>query len=472
METKEEFIIPIDDAIEDFRHHIDAHDRTILSARYGDGKSFFLSHFMENPDVTERYTFLTIFPVNYQVTENRDIFDLIKRDILLQMLLKGVVETDIEITDAEALALYIQCQPLSFIEGFIPLIADISTSEGASRVAAVIVGIKKVFKTLKQKLDVIKQQSDDSRLDQFFSAVEQNPIVGQDAISSIIQKGIKQYKEKHPNKQVALIVEDMDRIDPAHLFRILNVFSAHIDYCYNLGLQPNETLVGNKFGLDKIIFVLHYQNVQNIYSHFYGSETSFEGYIEKFCSSNYFSYSLQEQRDRFFFQRIAKETGLNSELLNYIIKPSDFKEMTIRKASHAFDNAGRSVVNMSTASNNEGQAIQLHSGMLRLIAILRKLGISDSDIIGRLKHAIETKGITSTGLFMYLAPYLNMAKYGNFRGAMRFTKSTDQTNMFVVDNILNDDRALCSFTTSMNFEDSVEESILESLRKVLKMVAK
>ena len=469
---KEEFIIPIDDAIEDFRHHIEAHDRTILSARYGDGKSFFLSHFMENRDVAERFTFLTIFPVNYQVTENRDIFDLIKRDILLQMLLKGVVETDIEITEAEALALYIQCQPLSFIEGFIPLIADISTSEEASKAAAIAIGIKKVFKSIKQKLDVIKQKSDDSQLDQFFSAVEQNPIVGQDAISSIIQKGIRQYKDKYPNKQVVLIVEDMDRIDPAHLFRILNVFSAHIDFSYRLGMQPNETVAGNKFGLDKVIFVLHYQNVQNIYSHFYGSDTSFEGYIEKFCSSNYFSYSLQEQCDRFYFQRIAQETGLNTELLNYIIKPSDFKDLTIRKASHAFDNAGRSVINVTTALNNDRQTIVLHSGMLRLIAILRKLGMPDSEIVSRLKNAIETKGITDKGLFMYLAPYLNLVKYGNYRGAMRFTKSTEQINTFIVDNILNDGRAVCSFNRILNFEDNVEDSLLESLRRVLKMVAK
>ena len=80
--VKEEFLIPIDDAIEAFCHHLDAHDRTILSARFGDGKSFFLSHFIENVDVAEHYTFLTIFPVNYQVTENRDVVDFIKRSSL------------------------------------------------------------------------------------------------------------------------------------------------------------------------------------------------------------------------------------------------------------------------------------------------------------------------------------------------------------------------------------------------------
>ena len=134
---EDNFYIPIDDAIVAFRNHLDAHDRTILSARFGDGKSFFLSHFMENPDVTERYTFLTIFPVNYQVTENRDIFDFIKRDILLQMLLKGVIETDVKISNEVALALYLQCQPLSFAESFLPLLSELAMNEDAAKAVAV-----------------------------------------------------------------------------------------------------------------------------------------------------------------------------------------------------------------------------------------------------------------------------------------------------------------------------------------------
>lgn len=68
---KEDFLIPIDDSIKAFHHHLNSHDRTILSARFGDGKSFFLNHFMQDEAVKEEYVFLTIFPVNYQVIENR-----------------------------------------------------------------------------------------------------------------------------------------------------------------------------------------------------------------------------------------------------------------------------------------------------------------------------------------------------------------------------------------------------------------
>lgn len=467
-----QFLIPIDDAIEAFRHHLDAHDRTILSARFGDGKSFFLSHFIENEDVAERYTFLTIFPVNYQVTENRDIFDLIKRDILLQMLLKGVIETEVKITNAVALALYLQCQPLSFAESFLPLLSELAMNEDAAKAAAVALAGKKFFKSIKQKLTKLKEQSRDSQLDAFLNAVEKYPVVGRDAISSIIQQCLQQYKEKHPNKRVVLVIEDLDRIDPAHLFRILNIFSAHIDFCYSFGCQPDKTLAGNKFGLDKVVFVMDYRNVQHIYSHFYGEGTNFEGYIEKFSSSNHFTYSLEEQRDKYYLQQIEKETGLRSSLLNNLIKPTDFKNMSMRKVVHAMENTGYSVISIATGHNNEGKTIPLHQGILRLIAVLRKLGIGDIEIISRIMRAIDTKEISSTGFFMYLAPYLNLAAYKNARGDLRFHKSTDMANTFHVDYIQNDGRAHCTYSISMNYDEKAEERLLDMLKKVLQMVAK
>ena len=471
---EEKFLIPIDDAIEAFRQHLDAHDRTILSARFGDGKSFFLSHFVEAEEVTKRYTFLTIFPVNYQVTENRDIFEMIKRDILLQMLLKGVIETEVKITNEVALALFLQCQPISFAESFLPLLSEIAFNEDAAKAAAVALAGKKFFKSIKQKLDKIKEkeQSRDSQLDAFLNAVEKNPVVGQDAISRIIQQCLQQYREKHPNKRVVLVIEDLDRIDPAHLFRILNIFSAHIDFCYRLGCQPDKTLAGNKFGLDKVVFVMDYRNVQRIYSHFYGEGVNFEGYIEKFCSSNHFDYSLEEQSEKYYLQQIEKETGLRSSLLNNLIKSTDFKKKSVRKVVQAIENTGNFVISKATGQNKEGESIPLHQGILKLIAILRKLGIEDADIISRIMRTIDTKRISNTGFFTYLAPYINLVTYNNARGDLRFHKSTDMQNTFHVDDILNDGRAHCTYSTTMNYDEGAEVRLLDKLKKVLKMVAK
>lgn len=77
-------IIPIDSEITTFSDYLDHNCRCILSARFGDGKSFFLKEFKEK--TSDKYIFLTIYPVNYQVAENKDIFEYIKRDMLLQIL--------------------------------------------------------------------------------------------------------------------------------------------------------------------------------------------------------------------------------------------------------------------------------------------------------------------------------------------------------------------------------------------------
>ena len=469
---EEEFIIPMDDEIKSFHQHLNSHDRTILSAKFGDGKSFFLSHFMDAEEVKERYTFLTIFPVNYQVVENRDIFDLIKRDILLQMFIKSVIDTGVEISDGQALALYLQCKPLSFFESFLPLITELAPSGEAKIAISVAQAFKKLVTTFKSRLDDIKSQSQDNQIETFLNEVEQNPIVGQDIISSIIQQGIEKYKQTYPNKRVALIIEDMDRIDPAHLFRILNVFSAHIDYCYHIGIQPDKTLTRNKFGLDKVIFVLDYDNLSNIYHHFYGSKTSFEGYIEKFCSSNHYDYSLKEQCSNYYMQRIGTETGLEDAILKMLVKPVDFNNKPIRSVVNAIERTDDFLFIECKGKNFKGEEVSIHSGILRMIAILRKLGVKDTIIIDRIKDAIIDKDSYHTTLFNYLAPYFSFLTYGNAIGAFKFTNSDEMTILVNVQYIEDNGKAVCNFSHVSRIYNDAESQLLELLQKLLSMVAK
>ncbi len=74
--NREQQIIPMDEAIREFEKHLKSHPRTILSARFGDGKSFFLS--AAEKRLKNRIVFLKIYPVNYQVVENQDVFEYIK----------------------------------------------------------------------------------------------------------------------------------------------------------------------------------------------------------------------------------------------------------------------------------------------------------------------------------------------------------------------------------------------------------
>ena len=80
----EENMIPIEPYLKDFKQYLDANSRCILSAKFGNGKSYFISNFMK--DYSEEYLFIPIYPVNYQVMDNKDIFELIKRDILIRLL--------------------------------------------------------------------------------------------------------------------------------------------------------------------------------------------------------------------------------------------------------------------------------------------------------------------------------------------------------------------------------------------------
>ena len=65
-------IIPIDSEITTFSDYLDRNCRCILSARFGDGKRFFLNEFKKK--TFNKDFFLTIYPVHYHVAENKDIF--------------------------------------------------------------------------------------------------------------------------------------------------------------------------------------------------------------------------------------------------------------------------------------------------------------------------------------------------------------------------------------------------------------
>lgn len=469
---KDDFEIPIDNEIEEFRYHLDTHDRTILSARFGDGKSYFLSKFVNDSQVTEKYTFLTIYPVNYQVVENRDIFELIKRDILLQMALKEILTPNVNLTNAEALTLYLQCKPLSVVESFLPLLSALSqfADEKTAAAAAVLAKGWGFVKGLASKIKDAKESVENKEIDDFLAAMEDNPVVGMDIISKIIKDGINKYKKDNPGKKVVLVIEDMDRIDPRHIFRILNVFSAHIDYCYHLGCQPDSTLDGNKFGLDKVVFVLDYDNLKSIYRHFYGEQANFEGYIEKFCSSTYYKYSLKDVRDNYILQQIVKETDLPVQLVTKLLKPDDLETSSTRHIVDSINNSECFIKKKFKASSNAGVSIVLHQGILRLIAIMRKLGLSNDDIVIRLKAVIVEKNSGSNGILPYIAAYLCMSKHDAPRGGIRYRQSLNEPNWLSVSDFLKDGTAQCFLQTSLTDERDVSASLTKMLHGVLNMV--
>ena len=190
-------IIPIDNRITEFAYHLDSHPRTILSAKFGDGKTFFLSKFIK--EKKKRFVSIVIHPVNYQVMDNKDIFDLIKRDILFQILKEKIIENDYVLTDSQMVALFIQNNGLSVAEMFLPYLSTLGSDEIVTN--AVVGGITtmQLFKKLKDKYKEFKKKGTiDGKITSFVDEVENCLIYENDIISRIISANITTYRKKHP----------------------------------------------------------------------------------------------------------------------------------------------------------------------------------------------------------------------------------------------------------------------------------
>ena len=471
MEEENNFIIPIDDAIKRFHEHLNAHDRTILSAKFGDGKTFFLQKFMEDKKVKEDYKFLTLYPVNYQVAENRDVFELIKYDLLIQLFVQKVMTPEFKLSKAQALAWCLQLHAPSIAEGFLPIISDLCLDENSVKLISAILTGKTLFGKVKQKVADIQEPIRDRQIELFFKEMSKNPISGQDVITGIIQQGIADYKKANPNKEIVLVIEDMDRIDPAHLFRILNVFSAQIDHNYRFGSDPNLPYIGNKFGLDKVVFVMNYDCTKSIFRHFYGPKADYEGYINKFCSSNYFSYSFDQQKEEYYYKRIIENTKIDPSTIKLFIRPEDLSQHTVREVVNAIEGLNDFVLVGLTDETYYGKKIFLHDGVLRVIAILRKLGMSNDDIKNRLMECMGNKEFYQV-VFSYIAGFLVYIKWGNYKGLVHYRNPRGSEPCAVqIRSVENNGKVDCSFYTERINEKKYAEEFSQILDKLLNMVA-
>ena len=119
------------------------------------------------------------------------------------------------------------------------------------------------------------------------------------AITRFIKDATKRIK-KEGNKKLVLVIDDFDRIDPEHIFRLLNIFSAHLeDHDDDLMSERDinseeEKKLADRYGFDRVIFVCDIDNIQSIFHHKYGLETDFNGYIDKFYSKAVFEFSNQD----------------------------------------------------------------------------------------------------------------------------------------------------------------------------------
>lgn len=252
--------IDLSEKIDEFKDHINHNKRTILSAKFGDGKTYFLREFIQQN--SEEFYFVTLHPINYSVGKNEDVFEYIKRDILCYLSKESYFkEVNWEKVKKKLLDYDTLLEECEFLSDAIP-----------------------PAKALLVPFRLFKKVDDTYAIDKFFDHFKsiKGGIFEQDEFTIAIQETIACIKEH--GKKCVLIIEDMDRLDPIHLFRILNVLGAHID----------EERNSNKFGFDNIVLVLDYEATKSIFHYFYGEGANYEGYMDKFIDGIYFPYSIKE----------------------------------------------------------------------------------------------------------------------------------------------------------------------------------
>lgn len=290
--------VNISGKLNDFAQYLETTDRIILSAKFGDGKTYLLNELRKDEAMQNKYEFFTIYPVNYSVAKNEDVFEYIKRDIIVQLHERKLLENiDLNALFASVLISDDFTSVVSFLLSFV------SMGEFYNKVYH-------KFLEIKNKYDE-KKHTADKYLSKFANTA--GCIYEEDGYTTLIRMAIEWISQDHSlngeerkAKKPVLIIEDLDRLDPKHLFRILNVVSAHIDD------SDRPDIVGNKFGFNNIVLVMDYDVTKHIFHHFYGEQACYEGYMSKFLSREPFRYSIGPYMIRTFEEHLGEKLGIQN----------------------------------------------------------------------------------------------------------------------------------------------------------------
>lgn len=319
---EKELAVGYGDVTKRFARHIDDpyNHNIFFSGRYGIGKSTFLRKYFENNK--KKYFPIFLSPVNYVVSSNENIFELIKVDIIKRLyeanelnfkkeLSKGDVKEALKWGAKTTLKLAEKIAPL--LTKLHPLAEELG--KGAKKVYDLIADIEE-FEAEFQKAPNDDNSKKLAKKAKQFSA-QAGTYLEFDLISRLLYQRIQELNSVYTGGTV-LVIDDLDRLDPEHIFRILNVFSAH----------HNDSDERHKFGFIKVIIVAHLNNIERTFYHRYGAAVEFDGYIDKFFSKEVFHFS--------------NEDGLDVYLNEKMIVPlPDDENILFRELVKSFVNAGK-----------------------------------------------------------------------------------------------------------------------------------
>lgn len=361
----------IDIPSRNFEQHLalQGNQRIILSAPFGSGKTYFLENYFKNND---EYEVIHLFPVNYSVASNEDIFELIKYDILFELFSKEVAFDKLVIKHIESLLQFAAKNGHHILAPFLMLIPEIGKS-----MYSIYDKLQQLSETYFKEHE--KKQGDDKKtaidyLEGF--TTQKGNIYEEDFYTQLIVQLIEQLKtNKDQTRETVLIIDDLDRVDPDHIFRIFNVLSAHL----------NHLDTENKFGFDRIILVCDIDNIHKIFQNRYGSDVDFSGYIDKFYSYNVFEFENHEAIVRElkkilrtinfhnlnYGNRFENLDNLATEMILYVLSALIInKQLTIRKIKKII---GKELITETYTPNLGGFYHEYQNNSLEIIILFEFL---------------------------------------------------------------------------------------------------
>jgi len=286
-----------------FKEHLelDSNERILFSGKFGKGKTTFLKYFFENQKefkVDKNYLTIYISPINYSIASNEDIIKYMKYDIILELMKYDINFENFDPAFKDTLPMYIYKNPSKVIGKLVSFIPYVG-----KELDEIYKKANEFIEDVKKYKNGLKERDEGNALENFLEKIEktESSLYEDDFISKVIEKTIENKKENNA-KKVVLIIDDLDRLDPEHIFRILNVFASHFD-------KKNSGL--NKFNFDKVVVVCDYKNVRNIYKNRYGSNVDFNGYIDKFYSNEPFYFQNNQKLNKIIYKYIDRITIKN-----------------------------------------------------------------------------------------------------------------------------------------------------------------
>ncbi len=307
--------------IDRFEQHLVLGDnnRTILSGIFGIGKSYFIEQFFKIKK--DRYIAIKLNPVNYSVSQNEDIFELIKFDIAFQLFSQNLPFEKMEFDRTLVSEYYFMTNYKKIIRLLVENLSKLD--HNIDTIVSSTLALADKIEEERGKAGIDEKADLQDFIATFYE--KKGSIREENNITILINHLVLALKEENEGKQIVLVIDDLDRIDPDHIFRILNIFSAHFD----------SHAEQNKFDFDKIVLICDVENIRGVFHNKYGTNIDFIGYIDKFYSTEIFYYHFRDvivkSLDKFFLdvkttnkelqaQIEDRRTGYANHELSFILK--------------------------------------------------------------------------------------------------------------------------------------------------------